>query len=94
MKRKKQMRYRRKKAPKSLAREEKFQFSLAIPPAIAKLLTLVGGILALTSAIFFAFGYIALTTHLNLLGVNSLIEVPNEDYVRTGGQMFLFIPLF
>jgi hypothetical protein len=46
------------------------------------------------TALFYGFGFIIIQTHLNLLGVAHLVDVPNKDYLITGGLFFVYFPFF
>jgi hypothetical protein len=54
---------------------------------------LAGGLAAITGALY-ALGFMAIQAHLNLLGVARLVEVQNRDYLVSGAEFVLFLPIY
>ncbi len=59
----------------------------------SELAWLAGSLAALTGALY-AVGFMAIQAHLNLLGVSRLVQVQNRDYLITGAEFLLFLPIY
>jgi hypothetical protein len=54
----------------------------------------LAGSLAAVTALLYAFGFLAIQAHMNLLGIARLVEVQNQDYLITGATFLAYLPLY